>query len=368
MSKPLFIVLLAASLVLGCARPQRDLAPVLTRTIVLPGVHNSRPTAGVPGRLDHLAYDPITDRLFVAALENGSLEVVDLARGQRVHSVTGLAQPQGIAVAPQAGRAAVACGGDGIVHVYDTRTLEEKAAVPVGRGADNVRYDAKADVIYVTYGNKDGGGIAALDARTWEKLRDIPLRSRPESFQLDPNGARLFANLPGGLRAVNDGVVAVIDRNTGMIEAEITLPGRARNYPMAFDPVHERLFTVSRRPPRLIQIDTRRNTLVGEAACMDDSDDLFYDARTDCVLVICGGYRPDFEETPPTPDAPRRDETGSIDVFSIRDDQTPTRIASTSTANHVRTGLFVPARRALYLAVPPLEGRDSEIREYSIPE
>jgi len=83
-----------------------------------------RSDAGVPGRLDHFSYDPATHRLFVAALENGSLEVLDLNTGQRVKSIPGLSQPQGIAIGPPTGCAAVACGGDGLVRVYDTRTLE----------------------------------------------------------------------------------------------------------------------------------------------------------------------------------------------------------------------------------------------------
>ena len=369
MSKSLIVVLFAASFVVGCARPDRGvsgMAPVLTRTIVLPGVNNSRPTANVRGRIDHLRYDPATDRLFIAALENGSLEVVDLAKGERIHSIGGLVQPQGVEIAAAEGRAAVACGGDGVVHVYDTRTLEETAAIQVGRGSDNVRYDSNAHEIYATYGNKNGGGIAVIDARKWEKVRDIPLRSRPESFQLDPNGPRIFANMPGGLRAVNDGTVAIIDRKTGEVVMEIPLPQRARNYPMAFDPEHERLFIASRRPPRLILVDTRNNALVGEAVCMDDSDDLFYDARTGRVLVIGGGFRPDFEDTPPEPGGAHRDETGALDVFTVGDDGTMIKVASTPTVHHARTGLFVPERRAIYLAVPTLEGRDSEIREYRV--
>jgi hypothetical protein len=52
-----------------------------SRTIPLPDTNGTNTTACLPGRLDHFAYDPATHRLFVAAVEHGSLEVIDLDRG-----------------------------------------------------------------------------------------------------------------------------------------------------------------------------------------------------------------------------------------------------------------------------------------------
>jgi DNA-binding beta-propeller fold protein YncE len=51
---------------------------------------------GVEGRIDHLTYDPVSERLFVCALGNNTVEVIDLRRGERIHSITGLGSPQGI--------------------------------------------------------------------------------------------------------------------------------------------------------------------------------------------------------------------------------------------------------------------------------
>jgi DNA-binding beta-propeller fold protein YncE len=367
---PIVGVLVFAGLA-GCARPERArnaVAPTLTRTFVLDGVGAPRADVGVPGRIDHCAYDPATGRLFVAALENGSLEVLDLEKGERVKSIGGLQQPQGLAVVPSTGCAVLACG-DGRVLAYDTRTLAERARIELGRGADNVRYDAQADAVYVTHGSTDGGAIAVLDPHTWTTLREVRFASRPESFQLEPQGPRVFANLPEGIRATKDGVVAVVDRNTEQREAEIQLPSRARNFPMALDAEHERLFIACRRPARLIVIDTRRAAVIGEAVCSEDSDDLFYDARTNRVLVIGGGFRPDMQDAPSSAANNRAaplDETGSIDVFAVGPHGELTKVAETRTAPHARTGLLVPQRRALYVAVPPRDGRPAEIREYRI--
>lgn len=352
------------ALLTGCAG-LGGAAPTLQRTFVLEGVGAPRQDVGVPGRIDHCAYDPATERLFVAALENGSVEVLDLKRGTRVRSITGLGHPQGAAVVPQAGCVVVGCG-DGKVFAYDTRTLVERAQLDLGRGADNVRCDAAANLVYVTYGNVQGGAIAVIDPTSWTKQRDIAFRSRPESFQLAPRDARLFANIPDGLRAMKDGAVAIVDRTTGQTTAEVALAGRARNYPMAFDADHERLFIVSRRPAKLIMIDTRSKQVLASADCSEDSDDLFYDARTGRILVIGGGFRPDFQDPGASRPSTPADEMGAIDVFVVTDARTLERVGQTPTAPHARTGLFVPQRRMLYLAVPPHGARPPEIREYRV--
>jgi hypothetical protein len=363
------MVALAVALA-GCVQPGRAAsnppAVKLARTIELPGVRGTRPDVGIPGRLDHLAYDPATKRLYVAALENGSLEVLDLGAGRRVRSIPGLSRPQGVAVASAAGCVAVACGGDGVMHVYDTRTLDESGAIGIGPDADNVRYDARDNAVYVSYGETNRGAIAVLDARTWSKLRDIRFQSRPESFQLDPTGTHVFANLPESVRSVKDGVVAVANRNDGQIEAQVQLKARARNFPMAFDAAHERLFIASRRPARLMVIDTRRCAVIADAPCTDDSDDLFYDAQTGRVLVIGGGFRPDLQEPGTASPCSPPGEMGALDVFAVGANGELTRLSTTPTAPHARTGLFVPSRRAVYIAVPFHGEREAEIREYRV--
>ena len=267
---------------------------------------------------------------------------------------------------PAQGCVAVACGGDGMLHVYDTRSLKDQKVFEVGADADNVRYDAKGDCVWVSYGSTNSGAIAAFEPRGWTRLREIQFDSRPESFQLEPAGDRLFANLPKGIRAVEDGAVAVARRTEGRLEARIPLAGRARNFPMAFDARQERLFIASRRPARLIVIDTQQNVVVAEAACTDDADDLFYDAQSGRVLVIGGGFRPDLQAAGSASPCSPPGEMGGLDAFAVEANGQLKRLGTTPTVWHARTGLFVPVRRAIYLAVPFRGKREAEILEYQI--
>ena len=68
------------------------------------------PLPGVQGRIDHLAVDVAGQRLFVAALGNNTVEVIDLKRGERVQSLAGFKEPQGLAYLPDTKTVAVANG------------------------------------------------------------------------------------------------------------------------------------------------------------------------------------------------------------------------------------------------------------------
>lgn len=319
--KKLALLLIPAWLCAGCVHQLRsdaaEVAPKLARTIPMSDLRHTRPEVGVPGRIDHLAYDPATQRLFVTALENGTVEVLDLVKGERVRSLGGLSRPQGAAVVAERNCVAVACGGDGVLHVYDTRSLTELLTIEVGADADNVRCDIRTDTVWVSYGDTNSGAIAVFDPETWKQLRQIRFSSRPESFQLEPKGQRLFANLPKGVRAVEDGSVAVVDQADGKLHSRIALPGLARNFPMALDAEHQRLFIATRRPARLIVIDTRRCRVLDQAPCTDDSDDLFYDAQTGHVLVIGGGFRPDLQAPGTASPCSPAGDTGALDVFAV---------------------------------------------------
>src|ERR1700741_4468297 len=66
------------------------------------------PVPNVMGRLDHMSSDPKRRLLFVSALGNNSAEIIDTFAGRVVHSITGLAQPQGILYVPDFNKLVIA--------------------------------------------------------------------------------------------------------------------------------------------------------------------------------------------------------------------------------------------------------------------
>jgi hypothetical protein len=73
------------------------------------------PLPDVKGRIDHMSVDTKGQRLFVAAVDNHTLEVIDLKSRQRVHTISDLAEPQGVLYDASTNRLFAACALDGVV-------------------------------------------------------------------------------------------------------------------------------------------------------------------------------------------------------------------------------------------------------------
>src|SRR5512146_86298 len=152
------------------------------------------PLPGVEGRIDHLAADIDGKRLFVAALGNGTVEAVDMARGKCAGTIKGLKEPQGLFYRQQNNTIYVATGGDGMVRAYNGRTYSPAGLTALGDDADNLRYDHQSDSLLVGYGD---GAIAFLPWNLQGKPKaEVRLPAHPESFQISSDGSHLIINLP----------------------------------------------------------------------------------------------------------------------------------------------------------------------------
>ena len=143
------------------------------------------PLPGVEGRIDHLALDAANERLFVCALGNNTVEVLDLRKGERIHSITGLGAPQGIAYVPELKRIFVANDKGGICKIYDGKSFQVVGELDFKDDADNVRYDDATKKIYVGFGS---GGIAIVNAPDGKQIGSIKLSGHPEAFALEQHG------------------------------------------------------------------------------------------------------------------------------------------------------------------------------------
>lgn len=307
----LLLVLFAVS-VAGCA----SAAPVLKQ-------ETSIPLPGVEKRIDHLSVDLTHHRLFLAALGNNTIEVIDLAASKQVRSLTGLHEPQGIIFVSASNRvfAANAQGGD--LNIYDASSYANLGTVPLGEDADNVRYDAKAGRVYVGYGS---GALAVLDAGSLKRVGNVPLAGHPESFHLEKNGSRIFVNVPDA------GQIAVLDRVSQKLLTTWPVTVARANFPMALDEVHHRLFIGCRDPAMLLVYDTQSGKVVASLPIVGDTDDLFYDAAAKRIYVSGG--------------------EGFLDVISQVTPDRYERIGHIPTAPGARTSFFVPELKKLYIAVP----------------
>ena len=295
------------------------------------------PLPGVEGRIDHFNFDAAGERLFVCALGNNTVEVVDLNKGERVHTIRGLGAPQGVAFVPELNRLLVANDKGGVCNIYDANSFQLIGKVDFADDADNVRYDSASKRIYVGFGS---GGIGIINAVDGKQVGSIKLAAHPEAFELERQGHRIFVNVPTARH------VAVIDRDKGEVITTWKTDGAFGNFPMALDEANHRLFVGCRLPSKLVVLDTASGKTVTSVGISGDPDDIFYDSRRHRVYVICGA--------------------GKIDIIDQTDANTYKALAKINTADGARSGLFVPERDALFVAVPHRGSQRAEIRRYQI--
>jgi hypothetical protein len=126
----------------------------------------------------------------------------------------------------------------------------------------------------------------------------------------------------------------------------MSLGGLAKNYPMALDEAHHRLFVGTRQPARLLVLDARSGARLADSPCVGDTDDLFYDAERERVYVIGG--------------------EGFVDIFDVHDVAGHlVRLAHLATSPGARTGLWSPELGQLFVAAPHRAGHPAAIHVYT---
>src|SRR5437588_5802224 len=190
------------------------------------------PLPGVKGRFDHFAIDAKGSRLFVAALGNNTLEVIDLAAGKRLQSVAGMSKPTGVLYLPESNQILVANGEDGTLKILDGATYKVAQNLTELADADNLRFDAQTRLAWLGYGD---GAMAIIDPVAAKILASVKLAAHPESFQLEKKGPRIFVNVPDAKQ------IAVVDREKRSALKTWPMEKFQANFPMALDEPNHRL-------------------------------------------------------------------------------------------------------------------------------
>jgi hypothetical protein len=300
----------------------------LEKTIELPEVK---------GRIDHMAVNLKDKVLYMAALGNNTVEVIDLNKGAAIRSITGVEEPQGIAYLPEQNEIAVASGGNGDCVFFSATSFKRVATVHLDGDADNIRYDAAERKMYVGYGN---GAIALIDPITHRQTGNLKLASHPESFQLDERNNKIYVNLP------DDHSISVIDLKSFTIADTWKITKERANFPMTLDTANNRIFIGFRHPAVLIGYDSKSGNEVSTNDLVGDIDDIFYNADKQEIIASGGA--------------------GSINVFKRQNGAAFKKTANVPTREGARTSLLIPSWQIFLLAERANGGKAASIAIYKI--
>ncbi len=316
---------------------QESSTPQDTRPLVLT---EAIPLEGIKGRFDH--FGTSGRKLFVSALGNNTVEVIDISGRTLEHAITGVPNPQGVVYAPEANKLFVR-SSKGKLYIYDGTSFDLITAIDFHGDVDNLRYDAANKRVYVGYGDEETAAIGAVDATTNKRIEEeYKLGAHPESFQLETSGPNIYVNLPDLKQ------IAVINRSTHAISRwPLTLE---HNFPMALDEADHRLFVGTHEPARLAVFDTTSGHMITALPSVQDADDLYYDAARKRIYMAGG--------------------EGFIHAFQQKDPDHYQLLVKIPSALGARTaGYFGKGKKGFdrfYLAVPARADHGAEIWIYTV--
>jgi DNA-binding beta-propeller fold protein YncE len=317
--------LLASFSITALTTPAQDKEPLhLVQTIPMPNVK---------GRIDHMDVDAKGKRLFVAGLENGSLEVVDLQAGKWLKSIPGFKKTQGVAYIRSLNKVFVASGDDGMLRVFRGDTLDLLDAIKLDLGPNRVVFDPHAALLYVGYGGKDAGKdygeVGVIDAKTDKHIADIKVEAHPSELLLDQSGKTLFVFVSIASK------VQVVD--TTKREVVSTWPvSSQRNGDGAFDEKTHRLFIGTRTPPQMVVMDSQTGKEVASLPTVDGMDGVYFDAAHKRVYVSGG----------------RDQGVGYVFAYQQKDADHYETIAKIPTRPGAGTSFWSPELHRYYVAAP----------------
>ncbi|HEV2270062.1 MAG TPA: hypothetical protein VGR92_11425 [Steroidobacteraceae bacterium] len=287
------------------------------------------PLPNVAGRIDHFSADVRGRRLFVSALGNHTVEVVDLAAGKRVRSLTGVEKPQGECYVARLGKLFTADGAAGNVRIYSGGDLRLLATVALDLGPDAETYDPATRRLYVGYGGEDAGKsygeVGIIDAVSDRHVGDVRASAHPGALLVAQPGRTMYITVPKTRE------IAQIDLSAGRI---VTTWKSEEGSPvsLAYDPSRQRLFVGTRNPAQIEVFDARSHRWIISLPSVGLMDGLFYDAINRRIYASGGdGYVAVYRQL-------------SADRYE--------QLARVPTGANARTSLWVEQLDRYYAAVP----------------
>jgi hypothetical protein len=347
MKRPLIVCcagLLAAFLVPAYGEDKLTLR--LVQTIPIPGVN---------GRLDHMAVDLEQQRLFVAAVANGTLEVLDLRAGKVINSISGIKDAQDALFLGGHFNKLYVSSLDGTLRIYQGETFRLVQALKLEPDPNRLLYDPATDLIYYGYGGQNAG---------FDTYERIGIMHATRGAQSDQFLADMIAPTyrPGHLAEMamdDDGRLLVCDSRADLIfQFDTRKRELLKSWPahgdgagdMSLDRARHRLFVGTRIPPEMTVYDSLSGKEIASLPGPETMDGVYYDSVLKRVYMSGGRWYG-------TPEA----SSGWVYVYQQKDADHYELVSKVKTRPGSGTSLFVPHLNRLYVASQAIGDQEAAI-------
>src|SRR5258708_33966651 len=317
------------------ASAQEKQALRLVQTIPLPGVK---------GRLDHMGVDLEKNRLFVAAVANNSLEVVDLTGGKVIKNLAGFKDTQDALFLGGDFNKLYVSSLDGHVRVFQGESFWLVQDFKVEPDPNRLFYDPATNLIYFGYGGENAG----FDA--YERVGILEPKRGPGYDQLVPDItpptprprhlAEIAMDDNGMLLVCDSRADRIYQFDTRKRELIKSWPARGDGAgDMALDRTRHRLFVGTRTPPEMTVYDSLSGKEIESLPGPETMDGVYYDANLNRIYMTGARWYG-------TPDA----SPGWVYVYQQKDPDHYDVISKIKTRPGSGTSLLVPQFNRFYVA------------------
>ena len=335
--KKLMLILVAA---LACAIPSlaQEKAPLrLVQTITVPGAR----------KWDHFGVDLKGNRLFATSEDEPAVEVFDLRTNQHLQSLTEFKEPHNVLPFPDLKKIFVVDGEASEIKILDYDSYKLIGHIALTIDSDPVVYDPASKYLYVVNGGREAKTptclISVVDIANGKKLADIKLETnRLESMAIEKSSQRLFVNMTG----INS--IGVVDREKRAVVQTWPVTAGKDNVPLQYDESTHRLFLATRKPSKLVVVNSDNGKEVTSLDVADYVDDLAYDPGRHRLYVPGGGG------------------TGAVSVVQQHGADQYEVIATVPTKPGAKTARFVPELNKYYVGVPGKDAQPAQILVFDV--
>jgi len=135
-------------------------------------------------------------RAYTANIPAGTVSVLDLRAGRKLHDLAVGGRPEGIALSVDGRDLWVADLEGARVQAFDPDSAEARPRATVATGGRPIRVAASPDGRWIVTSDYETGGLTLIDARTRQKVRSIPVSGTAAAGQVtilfSADGKRLY--------------------------------------------------------------------------------------------------------------------------------------------------------------------------------
>jgi YVTN family beta-propeller protein len=224
---------------------------------------------------DYLTVNPTNNLLYVS--HGTRVNILNKTTGENLGEIAGTTGVHGIAFTPNSTKGFITCGKLNSVKVFDVKTNQVTAEIPVGENPDAIFYETFSKKLIVCNGKTNN--ISIIDPENNTVVNTIDVGGKPETAVSNGRG-KIFVNIE------DKNEIVVIDAKNFTVTNHWNLDKEKEPSGLAIDIKTNRLFSTCDK--MLVILDSETGKLVKKMPIGDGCDGVVFDGKTSTVYTSNG--------------------------------------------------------------------------------